>query len=138
MTRLGIGWLVVTALACGPGQAGIIEDLLARPGIQAMLARQSDVRSILARCADPYYQQRNAGACRQADEARRLASMPSELRMVMSRPQSAAALRELCLAVQGAPLQNSFLCAELYRAEWDFRQSADQQRPSPKEGQQIN
>ena len=134
MTLLRGSLFVVIAMACGASQANIIEELLARPAIQALLAKQGDVRSILLRCSEPKYQQRNAVACKQAEDAKALAAMPIELRMLMSKPEMAGSMRELCLSAQMGALRNSYLCAELYKAEAGFRQIADQYRTVPTTG----
>jgi hypothetical protein len=54
--------------------------------------------------------------------------MPTELRLLMAQPRAAASLRELCLAAVGRPMQNSYLCAELYKAESGFNSMAEQRR----------
>ena len=110
------------------GQAGIIEDLLAVPAIQALLGRQLEIQPLVQRCGDARFKQRNVKLCQQAEEASRLAKMPIELRAVMSNPTTAASMRELCLAVQAAPARNSYLCAELAKADVGFRAQMEQQR----------
>ena len=104
--------------------AGALEDLLANPAIQSLLARQGDLRNALARCSDPRIRQQNQQLCLQADDANRLARMPIELRAILSNPVAADSLRELCMAVQGMQTQNTFLCTRLFEADPAFAQQA--------------
>lgn len=125
-------WKTVLAALLGLSgacaQAGVIEDLLAIPAIQSMLGRAPELQSIVQRCSDPVYRQRNATYCQQAADASRLATLPVELRALLAHPQSAASIRELCLIAQGTIAQNSYLCAELTRADGTFNTLLDQQR----------
>jgi hypothetical protein len=116
-----------------PVQANKLEDLLSNPAIQALLNRQGDLDSSVLKCKDPAFRRRSGPACQQADDAQRLAGLPAELRMLLSRPQSANSIRELCLGVQGLPMQESYLCAELYRADPPFKQQAEQARAAKAE-----
>jgi len=122
---------VICLLGTPVAQAGILEDLLARPAIQALLGRQPDMQNMVRNCTDPTYRARNLNACVQSDQASRLALVPAELRAVLAVPASAASLREVCLAVQSTPVQNSRLCAELSKADSGFQVLAEQQRNAP-------
>ena len=119
--RLKIAFVLVAACMFSIANAGIVEDLLALPAIQSFLGRQPELQSALQRCGDGQYKQRNVQICQRAEEASRLARMPAELRAVMSYPNSAASLRELCLAVQSVPAKNSYLCLELVKADASFK-----------------
>lgn len=109
-------------------QAGVLEDLLAVPAIQALLGRAPDLQAAVQKCADAKYRQRNAAACQQAEQAARLARVPPELRAVLAVPASSASLRDLCLTAQGAKTQDSYLCIELGKADTPFRSLMDQRR----------
>ncbi len=111
-----------------PAHAGILEDLLSVPAIQSLLGRLPELPIITRNCADPAFKQRNATFCQQAEDAARLANMPAELRLLMAQPRAAASLRELCLAAVGRPMQNSYLCAELTKAETGFDSLIEQRR----------
>ena len=143
MSALAVLALVLALNLAAPVAASPLEDgraayqrgdYAAALVILRPLAKQGDVRSILLRCSDPTYQQRNAVACKHAEDARALAAMPIELRMLMSKPEMAGSMRELCLSAQMGALRNSYLCAELYKAEAGFRQIADQYRTVPTTG----
>ena len=127
-----IFWPATITLAsalCAPvAHAGFLEDLLARPSIQALLGRQPDLQTTVKNCANAAFRQRNVAACDQADQAAKLAAMPPELRAVMSVPASSASLRELCLTAQTTPAKNSHLCSELFKADSSFKTLADQQQ----------
>lgn len=99
--------------------AGVIEDLLARPAIQALLGRQ-DLATVVQRCADAIYRPKNQATCQLADEANRLIRIPLELRAVLANPKAAASIRELCLAAQVTPARNTYLCNELTTADLGF------------------
>ncbi len=127
-------WLLIVAqltFFLPVAQAGILEDLLARPAIQALLGRQSDIQGMLQKCVDSAYRKRNEASCQQVEDANRLAKVPPELRAVLAVPASAASIRELCLAAQVTPARNSYLCAELTKGDLGFAalvQSADKAR----------
>ena len=104
--------------------AGALEDLLANPAIQSFLARQADLRAALARCGDARTRQQYPQLCQQADDANRLATMPPELRALMVHPAASASLRDICMSVQGTSAQESYLCAELFKADSVFAQQA--------------
>ena len=112
-------------------RAGIVEDLLAVPAIQSLLGRVPELQAVVRKCADAKYKQPNAKVCQQAEDASRLAKVPVELRSVLSNPVTAASIRELCLAVRGNPAQNTFICAELYKADSSFKLLMDQQPAIP-------
>ena len=125
---LRLSWFLAVLSAAPVAQAGIIEDLLAIPAIQSLLGRLPELQSVVMRCNDARYKQREAKLCQQAEEASRLARMPAELRFVMSNPTAAASMRELCLAVQSTPVRNSYLCVELARADVAFGVQVQQQQ----------
>jgi len=115
-------FLAITLVLIGASQAayaGVIEDLLARPAIQALLGRP-DLATVVQRCTDATYRQKNLGACQQADEANRLARIPPELRTLLASPVAAASIRELCLAAQVTPARNTYLCKELTAGDLGF------------------
>ena len=109
-------------------QAGILEDLLAVPAIQSLLGRASELQATVQKCADAKYKQKYAVACQQAEQANRLAKLPPELRAVLAAPPASASLREICLGVQSSPVQYSYLCAELGKADTGFKTQMDQKR----------
>ncbi len=125
---LAITSSLVFASAMSLAQAGVIEDLLALPAIQSLLSRQPELQAAVQKCSDAKYRQRNVKICQQAEEASRLTKVPAELRAVLSNPPAAASIREVCLAVQGGPAQNSYLCAELSKAETGFKTLVEQRR----------
>lgn len=125
---LRLSWFLAVLCAAPVAQAGIIEDLLAIPAIQSLLGKLPELQSVVMRCNDARYKQREAKLCQQAEEASRLARMPAELRFVMSNPTAAASMRELCLAVQSTPVRNSYLCVELARADVAFGVQVQQQQ----------
>jgi hypothetical protein len=128
MQKILIAMLLSAGCAFQSAQAGILEDLLAVPAIQSLLGRLPELPIISRNCADPTFKQRNATFCQQVDDAARLAQMPTELRLLMAQPRAAASLRELCLAAVGRPMQNTYLCNELYKAESGFNSMAEQRR----------
>ena len=128
LIRLATPLILAFAVAAPAAQAGIIEDLLAKPAVQALLGRQPDVQNTLKNCADARYQQRNARLCQEAAEAARLASVPADLRAVLATPSGSASIRQLCLVAQGTTAQESYLCAELARADPPFKAQLEQQR----------
>ena len=119
-------------------QAGVLEDLLAVPAIQALLGRAPDLQAAVQKCADAKYKQRNANACLQAENAARLAKVPAELRAVLAVPASAASLRDLCLAVQQTKVQETYLCAELGKADTGFKSLVEQRRVAVEATQMQN
>lgn len=125
---LRLSWILAVLSVTPMAQAGIIEDLLAIPAIQSLLGKLPELQSVVMRCNDARYKQREAKLCQQAEEASRLARMPAELRFVMSNPTAAASMRELCLAVQSTPVRNSYLCVELAKADVAFGVQLQQQQ----------
>ncbi len=96
--------------------AGLLDDLLKNPSIQGLMGR-ADLNTLVAACRDPAYRQANAAQCANMENALILSRLPNEMRVLMSNTQSANSLREICAAVQGQPPGNSYLCAELRKAE---------------------
>ena len=96
--------------------AGLLDDLLKNPSILGLMGR-TDLNTQVAACRDPAYRQANAGQCVNMENALILSRLPNEMRVLMSNAQSANSLREICAAVQGQPQTNSYLCAELRKAE---------------------
>ena len=119
-------------------QAGILEDLLASPAIQSLLNRVPELQATVQRCADARYRQRNTPACQQAEQAARLAKVPPELRAVLAVPAASTSLRDLCLAVQASKTQETYLCAELGKADTSFKSLMDQRRAVIEAGQTQN
>ena len=74
-------WPAAIALAgalCAPlAHAGFLEDLLARPAIQNLLGRQSDLQVTVRNCTNPAFRQRNLAGCEQEEQAGRLAAIPN-------------------------------------------------------------
>ncbi len=129
--HLKLAAIVVFAAAASAAQAGIVEDLLAVPAIQSLLGRIPELQAAVQRCANTGFRQRNTAICEQAESAARLARVPPELRTLLSTPAAAASIRELCLAVQSTAVQNSYLCAELAKADSGFKVLMDQRRQIP-------
>jgi hypothetical protein len=100
----------------GQAHAGLLDDLLKNPTIQGLMGR-SDLNTLVAACRDPAYRQANPTQCTNMENALVLSRLPNEMRVLMSNAQSASSLREICAAVQGQPSANSYLCAELRKAE---------------------
>lgn len=122
-----VGALLLTCMASA-SQAGIIEDLLALPAIQSYMGRQPELQAAIQRCANARYKQQNSNACLLAEQASRMSRVPLEVRTLLANPTTAASLRELCLAAIGSAAQNTYLCAELSKAETSFQTLAQQQR----------
>ena len=101
---------------CLPANAGLLDDLLKNPSIQGLMGR-ADLTTMAAACRDPAYRQTNFAQCNNMENALILSRLPTEMRVLMSNAQSANSLREICAAVQGQPQTNSYLCAELRKAE---------------------
>ena len=99
-----------------PANAGLLDDLLKNPSIQGLMGR-TDLTTMAAACRDPAYRQTNFTQCTNMENALILSRLPTEMRVLMSNTQSANSLREICAAVQGQPQTNSYLCAELRKAE---------------------
>jgi len=130
--------IALTGALCAPlAHAGFLEDLLARPAIQNLLGRQSDLQVTVRNCTNAAFRQRNLAGCEQAEQAARLAAMPPELRAVMSVPASSASLRELCLIAQSTPQKNTHLCAELFKADAGFKTLAEEAQRASAEAQRA-
>ena len=99
-----------------PANAGLLDDLLKNPSIQSLMGR-TDLTTMAAACRDPAYRQTNFTQCTNMENALILSRLPTEMRVLMSNAQSANSLREICAAVQGQAQTNSYLCAELRKAE---------------------
>lgn len=111
--------------------AGLLDDLLRNPSIQGLMGR-TDLSTLVAACRDPAYRQANAAQCANMENALILSRLPNEMRVLMSNTQSANSLREICVAVQGQAAANSYLCAELRKAELAIGiQVAPSQTPAP-------
>ncbi len=96
--------------------ASLLDDLLKNPSIQGLMGR-ADLNTMVAACRDPAYRQANATQCANMENALILSRLPNEMRVLMSNTQSANSLREIGAAVQGQAPTNSYLCAELRKAE---------------------
>ena len=99
-----------------PANAGLLDDLLKNPSIQGLMGR-TDLTTMSAACRDPAYRRTNFAQCTNIENALILSRLPTEMRVLMSNAQSANSLREICAAVQSQPQTNSYLCAELRKAE---------------------
>lgn len=111
---------VLTCFVAGclslPAHAGLIDDLLKNPTIQGLIGR-ADLNTMVAACRDAGYRQANSAQCQNIESAGVLAKLPNEMRALMSSTQGAQSLRELCTAVFYQPQANTYLCAELRKAE---------------------
>ena len=108
--------------------AGVLEQILNNPQVQALIGVPANVTSALNLCSNPAYKAANAQTCANADNASMVLKLPFEMRTVMSSPSSAKSLRDLCLGVQASPLRDSYLCAELIKADSTFAASAANER----------
>ena len=97
-------------------QAGLLDDLLKNPTIQSILNR-ADLTNMVNTCKDVTYRRANQTQCANFENALLINKLPVEMRVVMSNQQSANSLRELCGVAQGSVQANSYLCAELRKAE---------------------
>ena len=97
-------------------QAGLLDDLLRNPTIQALMNR-GDLSTLVSACKDASYRQNNLSQCVNVENVLVVNKLPVEMRVLMSNQQSANSLRELCSQVQGTGAANSYLCAELRKAE---------------------
>jgi hypothetical protein len=110
--------LAAALMAAQPAvHAGVLEDLMALPAIQALLGRIPELAPLVARCENPSFRQANVATCEQAEQAAKIARAPSELRAVMASKPAAASLRALCLASTGTPAGSSYLCVELGKVD---------------------
>jgi hypothetical protein len=98
----------------------VLERILANPKVQALLGKPTEVISILGLCKNANYQRANAQACQDAANADMALKLPLEMRTVMSNSRSAQSMRELCIAAQSTAQRDSYLCAELAKADASF------------------
>lgn len=113
-----LAWIlgIATIFPVAQAHAGVLDDLLKNPTIQGLMGR-SDLNTMAAACRDPSYRRANSTQCVNMENALVLSRLPTEMRVLMSNAQSANSLREICAAAQGQPAANSYLCAELRKAE---------------------
>lgn len=100
--------------------AGVLEQILANPRVQALLSKPLEVTNALNLCANEAFKSANVQTCAEAANAQIVLRLPFEMRTVMSNANSAQSLRDLCLAAQSTPQGNSYLCAELVKADSTF------------------
>ena len=100
--------------------AGLIEQILANPRIQSLIGKPLDVTNLLNLCGNDAYKKANVQSCAEAANAQMVLRLPFEMRTVMANPTSAQSLRDICLAAQATPQANSYLCAELVKADSTF------------------
>jgi len=122
--KLLFAMLLAAGSSFQTAQAGILEDLLGLPAIQSLLGRAAELPTIARKCENIHFRMSNATLCQQAQQAALLANMPPQLRNLMSHPQSAQSLRELCIGAIGTPAQGSYLCAELAKGDSVFKGQA--------------
>jgi hypothetical protein len=108
--------------------AGVLEQILANPRVQQLLGVPANVASTLNLCGNPTYKAANAQACADAGNASMVLKLPFEMRTVMSNAQSAQSLRDICLAAQNTAQRDSYLCAELAKADTTFAASLAAER----------
>lgn len=104
------------SLAAMPAHAGLLDDLLKNPIVQNLMNR-TDLPNMVNTCKTTAYREANKAQCANAENALLVTKLPNEMRVVMSSPSAAQSLRDLCGVAQGSPAGNSFLCAELRKAE---------------------
>ena len=100
--------------------AGLIEQILANPRIQSLIGKPLDVTNLLNLCGNDAYKKANVQTCAEAANAQMVLRLPFEMRTVMANPTSAQSLRDICLAAQTTQQANSYLCAELVKADSTF------------------
>lgn len=98
----------------------ILERILNNPNVQALLGKPADVVNLLGLCQNANFQRANPQVCQEASQADMVLKLPFEMRTVMSNQRSAQSLRDICLAVQPTQQHNSYLCAELAKADISF------------------
>jgi hypothetical protein len=108
--------------------AGVLEQILANPRVQQLLGVPANVASTLNLCSNPSYKAANAQACADAGNASMVLKLPFEMRTVMSNAQSAQSLRDICLAAQNTAQRDSYLCAELGKADVGFAKNLADER----------
>lgn len=99
-----------------PAQAGLLDDLLKNPAIQALMNR-GDLSTLVNACKDANYRRSNQSQCVHVENVLVINKLPVEMRAVMSNQQAANSLRELCSQAQNTPRATSYLCNELRKAE---------------------
>jgi hypothetical protein len=117
-----------------PAHADLIERILANPKIQALIGKPAELTNALKLCDDVRYRNANAVACAEAQQAAMANRLPFEMRTVMSNAKSAQSLRDLCVAAQTTAQRDSYLCAELSKADVAFGatlQNARNANPAP-------
>lgn len=119
-TARTVGSLLLLLAVSSAHSAGVLEQILANPRVQALLGKPTEVVSALNLCKNDAYRAGNAQACADAVHTDSVLKLPIEMRTVMSYPQSAQSLRDLCLAAQTTPQRSSYLCVELLKADSTF------------------
>lgn len=111
-----------------------LEELLRNPWMQQILGnRIPEVNTNLIRtdaqlCATPAFRAANVQRCLAADQATRIASIPAELRLLLTTPAGAAALRELCINAPSTIPSTNYLCVELAKGDTSLGQAIGQQQ----------
>ncbi len=108
--------------------AGLIEQILANPRVQALMGAPGNITNLLGVCRNDTYRNNNPQACADAVNADTVMRLPFEMRTVMSNPTSAQSLRDLCLAAQSTVQRDSYLCTQLAKADSSFATSLTNQR----------
>jgi hypothetical protein len=107
--------------SAAPAQAqNLLERILANPKIQVLLGKPNEIINTLGLCKNPTYQRANAQSCLDAANADMVLKLPFEMRTVMSSSKSAQSMRDLCIAAQSTAQRDSYLCAELAKADTNF------------------
>jgi hypothetical protein len=119
-TSRTVGGLLLLLAVSSAHSAGVLEQILANPRVQAMLGKPTEVVSALNLCKNDSYRASNQQACADAVHTDNVLKLPIEMRTVMSYPQSAQSLRDLCLAAQTTAQRGSYLCVELLKADSTF------------------
>jgi hypothetical protein len=109
----------------------ILERILSNPKIQALIGKPADITSMLNLCKNANYQRANQQVCQEAAQAEMALKLPFEMRTVMSNQTSAQSLRDLCLAAQTTTQRDSYLCAELAKADSSFSLAMQGARAAP-------
>lgn len=108
--------------------AGLIEQILANPRVQALIGAPANITNLLGVCKNDAYRANNPQSCADAANADTVLRLPFEMRTVMSNPTSAQSLRDLCLAAQNTAQRDSYLCAELAKTDSTFGASLANER----------
>ncbi len=120
-TLTSLGTAVVLSLALpSVHAAGVLEQILANPQIQALIGVPANVTNALNLCNNPAYKAGNAQTCANASNADMVLKLPFEMRTVMSNANSAQSLRDLCVAAQNTAQRDSYLCSQLAKADSTF------------------